>query len=488
MKTVLLFCNLGFLATSLACSLARNLLQLIIFRALQGATASGLYNLPFVVVLKVVEPERVSLFTTIIGGVFVFANLLGPILGGILASAGKWRVMFGMNIPLASLAFVLLFVAVPEEPGPIVNRAKLRRMDWIGGLLSVLFAAPIVLALQEGGEHWAWDSVVIKGFTISGGLMLSFFIVYEAFVVVKRKVDPVFPCSIFRIAPVFWLMLNALLIGATFYGAIILLPSRFQIVNNMSARSAGQHLLLMTMTVPMGALTGSMLSNRSIYGAQWVALAGSIMVMIGIVLLGFLPGGEIIPLASWFAQVHLGIGFGLLGAIALFIQKDNIAYGQIASCIGIYDMIRAMGGTIGVAICSAITHAHLKIELAKVLPADKVSILVSDFLAVSSLSLGEQRRARDAYGSVFSYQFRAIAVAAGLNVIVAMIMVWSRYFVGFSVEKRGDGAHQSWREQGKRQKEDVVKPEASLPFERPRSPAPTLPRLDKFGDISLRDV
>jgi MFS family permease len=207
MKAVLLFCNISFLLASMACSIARNMIQLIIFRALQGVAGSGLYNLPFVVVLKVVEPDRVSKFTTIIGCVFAMANLLGPILGGAFANSGKWRLMFIMNIPLSTVAFVLLFMAGPDEPGSIINHRRLRRMDWLGAALSIGWAAPLVLALQEGGDLWTWDSAVMKWLLCSGGLGLLSFIVYEGFIVVKFEKDPVMPCSIFRTAPVFWLMM-----------------------------------------------------------------------------------------------------------------------------------------------------------------------------------------------------------------------------------------------------------------------------------------
>lgn len=508
-KTVLLFCNAGFLVTSLMCSLAKDMKQLVIFRAIQGATASGLYNLPFVVVLKVVEPRKVSLYTTLIGGVFVMANLLGPILGGILASAGKWRVMFGMNIPFATVALALLFMAGPEEPGPFFKRSQWRSMDRIGGLMSIVWVAPIVLALQEGGAEWPWDSTIIKGLLIGGGSFVVIFIWYEVFYLTKRsgKTNPVFPGSLFRFAPIFWLMINAVFIGATFYGAIIILPSRLQIVNGMSAKSAGLHLLVMMMTVPMGALSGAELSHRFVYGAQWVALLGSIMVLVGTVLLTFLPSGLEVPLSFWFAQCHLGIGFGFLGAIALFVQKDNVSYRELGVAISIYDMARAMGGTIGVAICSAIAHKNLRNEFAKVLPADEVeSLLQSNFGSISSLSLNNQRLAREAYGYVFGYEFYAMAVAAGVNVLVAVAMVWTRYFVGFSLRKRGDGPCQCWREEEKgdvavvpvaesfvsgnvaeEDDADVVHQKRSSSIERPRSPTPvpTLPGLD-FEDISMR--
>ncbi|KAE9989338.1 hypothetical protein EG327_002855 [Venturia inaequalis] len=443
-KTVLLFCNIGFLVTSLLCSLARDMEELVIFRAIQGATASGLYNLPFVVVLKVVEPKKVSLYTTLIGGVFVMANLLGPILGGILASAGKWRVMFEMNIPIATVAFLLLFIAGPGESGPFFKRSHWQSVDCIGGLMSIVWVAPVVLALQEGGAEWPWDSIIIRCLLIGGGALMN------------AKINPVVPGSLFRCASIFWLMVNALFVGATFYGAITILPSRLQIVNDMSARSAGLHLLVIMMTVPMGAMSGAEISHRFVYGAQWVALLGSIMVLIGSVLLTFLPGGQETPVSSWFAQCHLGIGFGFLGAIALFVQKDNVSCRELGVAISIYDMARAMGGTIGVAICSAIGHKNLRNEFAKVLPANAAgSLLQLSFGSISHLSPDNQRLAREAYGNVFGYEFQALAVAAGINVFVAIAMVWTRYFVGFSLRRRGDGPYQYWRQEEESEREDV---------------------------------
>lgn len=529
-KKVLIFCNLGFLATSLLCSLAKNMKQLIIFRGLQGATASGLYNLPFVVVLKVVEPKKVSLYTTLIGGVFVMANALGPILGGILASAGKWRAMFVMNIPMALVAFVLLFVAGPEEPGPFFNRAQWGNMDHIGGLMSIVWVAPIVLALQEGGAEWPWDGIVIKGLLLGGGALMVCFIWYELFRLPNRKtkINPTFPGSLVRNVPIFWLTANALFVGVTFYGGITLLPSRYQIVNGMPAKSAGLHVLVMMMTIPMGALAGAKLSHRFVYGAQWVALAGSTMVLIGTVLLVFLPSGLDVPLSSWFAQFHLGIGFGFLGAIALFVQKDNVKYSDLGFAVSVYDMVRAMGGTIGVALCSAISHRNLRNEFAKVLPAAEVeSLLNSNFGSIDHLSSESQRLARKAYGKVFSYEFQALAVAAGINVLIAMAMVWTRFFVGFSLKRRGDGPYQHWRKEEEKEEEEdeegnevdgaagdttagnvavgidiggnhagengaavVDSQKRSSSIERTKSPtpAPTLRRLGEFESISMTDV
>jgi MFS family permease len=71
--------------------------QLIVFRAFQGIGGSSLYSLTFVSVMKMVVPEKIGFYSGIASSVFVVANLLGPILGGVLADRTTWRWIFFMK-------------------------------------------------------------------------------------------------------------------------------------------------------------------------------------------------------------------------------------------------------------------------------------------------------------------------------------------------------------------------------------------------------
>ena len=57
----------------------------IVFRALQGIGGSGLYSLVFVAIMKLITPEKIGFYSGVISSVFALANLLGPVLGGVIA-------------------------------------------------------------------------------------------------------------------------------------------------------------------------------------------------------------------------------------------------------------------------------------------------------------------------------------------------------------------------------------------------------------------
>lgn len=79
LKTLLLSCAVIFLIFSMACGAAQTMLQLIVFRALQGIGGSGLYSLTFVSIMKMLEPEKIGFYSGVISSVFAVANLLGPL-------------------------------------------------------------------------------------------------------------------------------------------------------------------------------------------------------------------------------------------------------------------------------------------------------------------------------------------------------------------------------------------------------------------------
>ena len=76
--------------------------QMIVFRAFQGIGGSGLYSLTFVSVMKMVVPEKIGFYSGIASSVFALANLLGPLLGGIIADRTTWRWIFFMKYERSS--------------------------------------------------------------------------------------------------------------------------------------------------------------------------------------------------------------------------------------------------------------------------------------------------------------------------------------------------------------------------------------------------
>lgn len=83
-----------FFAFSLACGWARNMSQMIAFRAVQGVGGSGLYSLTMIM-LPEMSPEHLTQHIgAMVGLVVAVSGVLGPVLGGVLTRYASWRWVF----------------------------------------------------------------------------------------------------------------------------------------------------------------------------------------------------------------------------------------------------------------------------------------------------------------------------------------------------------------------------------------------------------
>lgn len=80
-----------FIAFSLGCGWAKDLNQLIAFRALQGVGGSGLYSIGFVILAEISSVKMLRLIGALAGGVIAMSGVLGPVLGGIITNYTTWR-------------------------------------------------------------------------------------------------------------------------------------------------------------------------------------------------------------------------------------------------------------------------------------------------------------------------------------------------------------------------------------------------------------
>ena len=121
-KHILIAGIITFVITSVMCGFATNMFELIIFRGLQGIGGGILISLPFIVVGEIFSPRDRAKYMGILGSVFGLADVLGPILGGVITDTFGWRWVFFVNVPVGIAAVTMILYSLPNFKLPDVKK------------------------------------------------------------------------------------------------------------------------------------------------------------------------------------------------------------------------------------------------------------------------------------------------------------------------------------------------------------------------------
>src|SRR5881409_1364728 len=157
-KNLFLFAIVVFLVGSALCGVAQSMTQLVVFRALQGIGAGGLFPLSLAVIGNIVPPRDRGRWQGLIGAVFSAASIIGPAVGGFIVDNTTWRWIFLVNLPIGAIALVVIWITMPRRRD--VTR---RAIDWGGAALLAAATTSLLLGLVWGGRQYAWDSVQVTG-------------------------------------------------------------------------------------------------------------------------------------------------------------------------------------------------------------------------------------------------------------------------------------------------------------------------------------
>src|SRR3982074_2570199 len=152
-KPFLIAGMIGFVTASALCGLSQNMVELVVFRGLQGAFGGVLFASTFAVLADIFPPDQRARMSGVFGAVFGLSSVVGPTLGGFLTDGPGWRWAFYVNIPLGAMAVALVATQLPR----VFSSARLRDIDWIGTAFLLGGLTPLLVALSMTRDH-AWLS------------------------------------------------------------------------------------------------------------------------------------------------------------------------------------------------------------------------------------------------------------------------------------------------------------------------------------------
>ncbi|GAA0910138.1 MDR family MFS transporter [Virgisporangium aurantiacum] len=417
-RPLYLFALITFLAGSLFAGVAQSMMQLIVFRAVQGLGAGGILVLSLVVIADVVPFKQRGKYMGLYGAVLGVASIGGPILGGFFTDHLTWRWVFFINLPLGALALAIMLIALR-----LPRKRTSHRVDILGFLLLAGTATCVTLFTSWGGTRYAWSSTMIIGLAVASLVLFTLFILAE-----RTAVEPLIPLRLFRNRTIALACVANMLIFTVVNGAATFMPMFLQLVSGRTATDTG----LLTIPMVAGLMFSSVVGGGLITKLErykWSPVLGCLLATVDTFLFSTMHRNT-----PWFLVITYFVVFGL--ALGLVMQPLTLGVQATApeQDLGVATATAAfsqrIGGAFGLAALGALFASRLSAELAVHVPAGAAAQLTGATSQISPeqvRALGEPLRGNvqnafmDSISTVFLWSVPVMALAFVLTLFLKNI-------------------------------------------------------------------
>ncbi|CAO1610237.1 MDR family MFS transporter [Brochothrix thermosphacta] len=360
-KRFFIFGIVVFLIGSALCGLADSMIQLSIFRAIQGIGGGALMPIAFTIVYDIFPPQQRGKMTGMLGAVFGLSSVMGPMLGAYITDNFSWHWVFYVNVPIGIVVIALIMLFYKENNAP-----QKQVVDWLGAATLVVAVVSLMFGLELGGNTFAWDSAEIIALAVIFVLFSGLFVMAE-----KCAVDPILPFGLFKRRLFLTAQIAALLYGATFIILTVYIPIFVQAVYGGSATNAGFILMPMMIGSVVGSATGGIFLTRVKF--RHLMSISVVVFFIGMALLSTISADTSrILLAVYMALTGIGVGFSFsILPTASMHQLEPRFRGTATST---NSFIRSFGMTLGIAMFGALQSNVFNTKLSDKFVGAKVDL------------------------------------------------------------------------------------------------------------------
>ena len=363
-KRVFISCIAMFTLASMLCGLAWDLPTLILARILQGVGGGAMVPIAQSIMLESFPVQKRGAAMAMFAMGVVVAPILGPTLGGWITDNFSWRWIFYINLPVGVAA---IFAAqwLVEDP-PYIRRNLAATIDYIGFGLLAVWLATLQILLDKGQEADWFGAEWVRWFTAISVLSFIGFIYWE-FTTEHPLVDlRVFKNRNFTVGLILMTSLGAIL-----YGTTAQLPLFMQTLMGYPALQSGYALsprgiAAFVTTALVGRLVGKM-------RMKWMLCVGFSLLAVSSFMLSHV-NLQVAPINIIWPSIVNGIAISFIFVPLTTATMSQLGQRQIGNATGLYNLMRNLGGSIGIAFVATMlargAQSHQALLVGHLTPTD----------------------------------------------------------------------------------------------------------------------
>ena len=332
-----------FTIASLLCGTAHGIVELTIFRMLQGFGGGVLQPTAQAILYETFGPRRSGPAMAIFGLGMMVAPALGPVLGGYIVDNASWPVIFIINVPIGVVAFLMVLAFIPTPH--YIARAR-RQVDWSALVLLAAGLTSLQYVLERGQQDDWWSSNTIVTLAIVSFVALVIFGIKTV-----RDKHPVVNLRVFRIPSFSLGNVVFFIVGFGLFGSELIVPLFFQSILGMTPLDSGEALIPSAIATAVAMIATSRLVNR--VDARLLLITGAICSACANWQLGGLTQYAGMD-NTIFPRVLIGFGMGLMFVPLMQLMLAPVPREELAGATGLAQLVRQLGGSFGIAIITTL--------------------------------------------------------------------------------------------------------------------------------------
>lgn len=324
-----------FLIASVLCAFAHNMMQLTLFRFMQGIGGAFMNPVSRIVIVRLFSPKELLRVQGIIFTPAMLGYVLGPVLGGVLTTYLSWHWIFYINIPFGVFALYGGYKFIEQH---ISNKPE--KFDLFGFIIAALSLCLVTIFIETLNHYEILSAPASWICGVTGIVLFLLLIVY-----CLKKTDPVFDFSLFRIRTFkvgCIVNFSAFSINASIG---FLLPLMYQECFHYSPLKSG----IMVLPIAIGFISGRLFASRLIrfIGFRSSLKGWLICISVCIFLLSFININTsiyyiiLVEFLLGIANIVIGASLGALSYVDILKENSakataiDLTFRQFSSSFGI---------------------------------------------------------------------------------------------------------------------------------------------------------